>query len=435
MYKPSKYNYYIENEDRVIYFNGLTGFLFPFKKEEHLKLQLLLEDCISFEINYPSICKKFKEWGFIVDDSFDEIDEIRLRNRLAVFDSKYYHLILNPTLECNFGCWYCYEKHLPSKMSNETMKRVKKLIDILVNKNKINRLDISWFGGEPLIYFDNIVYPLSLYAKEACSEIKYFCQITTNAFLITKSMIDKMKIMGVNSMQITIDGDEDTHNKIRNEKGIPSFNRIVNNIISICESIPSISIALRFNYTDNSLNEKMINILDKIPIQYRRNISPYFQRVWQTYKKNTTFFNNDKLLNIRNKCIKKGYNVSTINSIFKIGESHTCYMDRINTIMINYDSKIYTCTARDYSEKYTIGELHDNGEICWDNKKAAQKFGKAPFENIKCLECKHLPLCMGPCSQSMLDHSNLDNKDYCRLSVSEITPERFIIERYISMYH
>ena len=85
MYKISKYNYYVDLDDSVIYFNGFTGVLFPIKKTEHDRIQSLFKDCISFEINYPSVFNKLKEWGFIVDDLLDEVDRIRLCNKLTVF--------------------------------------------------------------------------------------------------------------------------------------------------------------------------------------------------------------------------------------------------------------------------------------------------------------------------------------------------------------
>lgn len=434
MYKISKYNYCVNLDDSVIYFNGFTGVLFPLKKIEHDRIQSLFKDCISFEINYPSVFNKLKEWGFIVDDSLDEVDRIRLCNKLTVFDNEYYNLILNPTLECNFNCWYCYENHVKGKMSKETIEKIKKHVDYIVKEKQVKNFNLAWFGGEPLLYFDDIIYPLSIYAKEVCKDILYSLQITTNAYLITLDMINRMKEIGVCSFQITIDGEETTHNKIRNEKGIPSFSKIIENVILICENIPGVRISLRFNYTDSSLNDSLITVLDKIPLKYRKNISPYFQRIWQTYKKSDILTDNEILLSIRKECKIMGYSISLVDCTFRVGKYHACYMDRINTVMINCDSKIYTCTARNYSEKYVLGELNDLGKIVWDMTAFAKKYGRATFENNKCVECKHLPICFGACSQVTSENRDYKVNNYCRLSVTEVTPETFIIERYKSFY-
>ena len=129
MYKTSKYNYFIENGGSVIYSNGLSNQCFSVKKIEHERLQLLLNDLISFEINYNSVFLKFLDWGFIINDDIDEIDIIRYRNRKATIESRDYNLVINPTLECNFNCWYCYENHPKGYMNKNTVELIKKHVD------------------------------------------------------------------------------------------------------------------------------------------------------------------------------------------------------------------------------------------------------------------------------------------------------------------
>ncbi|MFR3188889.1 MAG: radical SAM protein [Phocaeicola sp.] len=71
------------------------------------------------------------------------------------------YIIINPTLNCNFKCWYCYETHeRNSKISFETVQSIKKYIQNELNTNcQLKSIRIDWFGGEPLIYKE-IVYSL-----------------------------------------------------------------------------------------------------------------------------------------------------------------------------------------------------------------------------------------------------------------------------------
>ena len=50
--------------------------------------------------------------GFIIDDSDDEILEIQKNIKSLDFDDTYAEIRLNPTLDCNFKCWYCYERDM-----------------------------------------------------------------------------------------------------------------------------------------------------------------------------------------------------------------------------------------------------------------------------------------------------------------------------------
>ena len=116
MYQLSFYNYYVNNGDRTIYFNSISGQIFSVSEQENQFLQNQFNDLISFELEYNSMFKKFVDWEFITDTERDQKDVIRLINHKKVFLDKTYRLVLNPTLECNFRCWYCYEDHVTGKM-------------------------------------------------------------------------------------------------------------------------------------------------------------------------------------------------------------------------------------------------------------------------------------------------------------------------------
>ena len=47
------------------------------------------------------------------------------------------------------------------------------------------------------------------------------------------------------------------------------------------------------------------------------------------------------------------------------------------------------------------------------------------FRNSKCMKCKFLPLCWGPCCQKLLENPDGVEK-YCQLNNMEISVEDFI---------
>ena len=434
MHKQSKYNYIIPQDERFVYFNGISTRSFSMSAEEHEKLKPLFSDPISFEINYPSIFKKFTEWGFFVKEDIDEVDILRYRHKMAVIDSRDYHLVISPTLECNFSCWYCYQEHPKGYMNEDTKKKVMAHIKYMIEKKHITRLDLGWFGGEPLLYFDEVVYPISSYAKSLCQkhDIPYRANATTNGSKIDLAMIEKMKEIDLTSFQITIDGDPKRHNLIRNEKGKPSFDIIMNNICNLCEKIKNIHINLRLNYDDETLKSKELEkVFESIPKKYRKLISPNFQRVWQTFTQQN---NEDKVsenlrrLHLSDHCKSLGYVTGSLTNTFFIGTHYKCYADRSYYTKINYDGKLYSCTARDYTEDYEIGILLENGKIVYNVEKQIKKLARATFENEMCLSCQYLPLCLGPCSQKIMETDRSQLAHICNLKLTEISPKTAILD-------
>lgn len=434
MNKLSGYNYFVPQGSRMIYFNGISNKVFSLDRQEHGKMQMLFQNLEIFEQKYSSIFEKFQQWGFVVPENRDEVKYLLYKNKQAVFQDKNYLLIINPTLECNFSCWYCYEKHPKGKMSEETKERIIKHIKYMVEKERITALNLSWFGGEPLLYFDEIIYPISLYGKNLCEEtgIPFSNSVTTNAFLIDEKMIRKMDQIELNDFQITLDGDKKKHDKVRNEKGRPSFNRIMDNINMLLARSGKVSVLIRINYDNRTLEVcDLREVFNRINVDKRKLVQIDFQRVWQTADgikgENTT------LKFWFNLCCELGYKQEGMLSVFTVGLTHKCYADRLYHCELNYDGKVYRCTARGYDDKYVLGELTEEGNIRWRKWKMSERYGRATFENEICLACKYLPLCMGPCSQKMDETACQNVQDLCYLNLIEATPEQAILDYYRCM--
>ena len=131
MYKLSDYNYFLEHEGRMIYFNGMSGASFTMSMNEHKKVTPLLNDLLSFEKEFKSVFERFIKWGFIIPKEINEIDKLRFNNKVAVFSDKFYRLIMNPTTDCVFNCWYC-DQHSQHKggMTEDVKNRILKHMNI-----------------------------------------------------------------------------------------------------------------------------------------------------------------------------------------------------------------------------------------------------------------------------------------------------------------
>jgi len=439
MYKTSKYNYFVNYQDKVLWFNGISGAMFAMNQKKSEILELLLNNLASFKMMRPKLFDKLKESQMITYKKLNELDKIRYLNRKSIYNDKHAKITINPTRNCNFNCWYCVQPHEESIMSKEVINRIKSHISNLVAKKEINSLEIDWFGGEPLLGFNEVIYPLTKYCKKLFAEnnLKLEQHITTNAFLIDGAMIKKMQEINLNSFQITLDGDEKRHNKIRNNKGEPSFKTIMHNINLICKGINNPSITIRINYDKKTLNGNIKDIFDGIPKEYRKYIKINFQKVWQLKnkginEKGSLISEDVKVIELQDYANQLGFKPRLISNALTINKWHTCYVDKPNFKHFDFDGKVYKCTARDYSDKHQFGELSEGGIILWDKDKMSKMYGKSTFENEMCLQCKHLPLCMGPCSQKIFETPIQNLHEVCTFKNSDIKMEveTFVIDLY-----
>ncbi len=428
--KASRYNYFVDFENKTICFNGVSGKVFTVKYQEFQFLNSVLSSS-TLQKEKRELTNWLSDHHFLVNENDDEAELFRLKNRATVFSGPY-HMIINPTLECNFRCWYCYEQHPKGYMSAQVANRVKQYVDKLINEEKFEGLALGWFGGEPLLYFHEIVYPLATYFKSKIERLglPFIHNITTNGYYINKDMIRKFNEIGLYHFQITLDGDRETHNRTRNAQGVSSFDIILQNIINLCNDLPKSEILLRINYTNEIIAKDFSSILQVIPHKLRSHIRLHFQRVWQTVEKSPKC-NDDIARNIV-ALREMGFFVIPDNH-FSVKRTHLCYADRFNYIHVNYDGKIYKCTARDYSEDRSIGKLEEGGVIQWKSDILKKLYAKANFENEKCMKCKQLPICGGPCLQNTLDYNENKSDNFCIHRFKEMDVNTFIREYYLGM--
>lgn len=153
--KSSLYNTFLSITERTtVIYNALEDKTFILKGNI----------CVDNILSQPSnIRAKLENQGFIVPAEKDEYKSYVDKARQAEDDSKSFHLLINPTLNCNFSCWYCYESHIPSKMPEEVIEKIEKLIDNIYSEGR--NLTISFFGGEPMLYYDQVMLPILKYAQ------------------------------------------------------------------------------------------------------------------------------------------------------------------------------------------------------------------------------------------------------------------------------
>ena len=424
----SMYNLFLPFERKMLAYNSV--------KDKFMLLEYALYDLLQAAINesnpiglqeiHPDYFNALLQNGFIVDKEKDEYAEIREIIINTDQDESFFNIIINPTMNCNFKCWYCYENHIKSsKMSEDIINKVYKLIDNVTSKEKTKNLYLSWFGGEPLLYFDKVMIPILEYANHKTIEknIGFESDITTNGYLINQKMIDNFIKYNITHNQITLDGHRDLHNTVRNvneKRG--SYDEIINNVKLLCKN--NISTTLRINFTNETLNTvlNVIEDISDISNDDREWLEISFHQVWQTKEKGNLEMS-EKL-----KAIKKTFRD---NNFFVSGNTrdnirNSCYADKTNEVVINYNGDAFKCTARDFTKNNREGVLQEDGTIDWFEKNSTRLMAK--LNNKPCQTCPILPLCGSGCSQVAFENNG---EDYCVYDFDiekkkEVVKEHFI---------
>ena len=233
--KSSYYNHFFRYDgDNHVAYNALTNALALIENE---KFELFNSFCKNEEALPEKLEEELKIGGFIIDDFIDELKTIEFRMLKARYNTEHYALTLVPSNDCNFRCDYCYQKDVFVERYM-TQKVQDKLVDILESKIKsIRSFSVCWFGGEPLLAFD-IVESLSNRFIKICkdNDVTYFSNMVTNGYLLTKYIIKRLNDVNCSSLQITIDGNPDIHNKRRPlASGDATYETIINNLKNGCD--------------------------------------------------------------------------------------------------------------------------------------------------------------------------------------------------------
>lgn len=337
--------------------------------------------------------------GIFVCDDADETEAYIRKREEYERSSGEYTITINPTLACNMSCWYCYESHknMPA-MSADVKQSVLLLIDKLLADNKLKKLNLSFFGGEPLLYFDKVVVDIINHAKMQCKafDAKLSIHFTTNAYLLTDSVLKQLEGLDV-SFQITIDGGKQVHDSVRKTKGgEPTYARIVEHIHQTLSR--GFSVGVRFNYTAKSIPSfiDVVKDFSHLPQEQKHLVNFTFQRVWQDNEGDASQVE-QQVEHIERAFEQAGLFVNNAKSYIV----PYCYADGVNTAVVNYNGDLFKCTARDFAPKSKEGTLAADGTLRWNER--LRKRMSIRHGSDTCLQCRIYPICHGGCSQMKLE--------------------------------
>lgn len=434
--KKSIFNINQRIEKGVLLYNTFTTSLVELS--DVLYKEIFIEDNFSL----PEVAALYS-MGFLVDDTYDEIEAMESIRRDVVKNSseKIANIIIAPTLECNAHCFYCFENgYRKGRMTQETADA---LVEFLVKHWNGEKLGITWFGGEPLLASDIIDY---ISEKLTERNIIYGCKITTNGSLFEKHIAEKAKsLWHVEKVQITIDAVGDEYNRIKNydKQYQDAFSLVMRNIQDAL--LLGINLKIRINFDPNKQDEalKIMNYLLK-RFDKSEHLKIYFAPIDA---------DDEIVKNISNDFDE--YEEHPYISLIKFGRKHHLYrgfpdMEDDATADHEYDShgllkklKIYPSPINCYATCPNVFSIAPNGDIYKCHRALGRKeyasgniktgiekndaynfFCNTNLTYDECNVCPILPICQGGCKINAQFYSG---KEAC-------APSKAIIKDLILLY-
>lgn len=261
-------------------------------------------------------------------------------------------------------------------------------------------LTLTWYGGEPLLAYQVIEKILNRISSELSIKITRHSMIT-NGYMINDDVIRLFQKYPLDSMQITLDGTKERHNKLRSLKAnhAPTYDRIIDNIDTVVSKLPNTELHVRVNIDKNNVND-FYQINEELKNKYKGKrivvypgiirlenegrtnlVEPAFGR-WETAY---------LLFDLYNKGIIDG-NIYPIHRIAK-----TCCALCVNSYIIGPTGEIYKCW-NDVSDMSKVIGYINKPDI--ENKTLYYRYheGCAWYNDSLCKSCFFLPICNGKCA-------------------------------------
>lgn len=419
--KESNYNLYAEIKGKTLCFNTISNSFVWMPARLHAQLR-----GGAFGEMSESELQTLTENHLLIEDDADELEGLIRNYRETVSeDSATYQLTLLPSLDCNLRCWYCFETHVTgSRLDRQTQDAIFKHVERVCRRENIRYIQVELFGGEPLLYFEEELYPL-LRRIKTCAEgmekqVSFF--FVTNGVCIEERMIPLFAELKA-SFQISIDGYREKHNQVKKIPGSREdvYERIMRTIHRLASAYETY-INLRINYDNQTLRHIEDVVKDILDIDPRR-LGIHLERVWQTGGTGASEYDMNRILAF---IMANGFTVSYMNLHRK---PVSCKAGNANQSVISWNGDVYKCSGRNFTQAHREGKLLPDGTIAWEKEKLEKRMSILTYDNEDCLACKLLPLCCGPCCQKQLDTPG-EIRRYCQERLMEISLNDFIVYQF-----
>ena len=337
--------------------------------------------------------------GILVFEGVDETVVFKEWKDRHVHDFSTMRSKILVTRKCNNQCTYCILVLEAKDMSAAIARKMDDFYLEQIESNHPQQVRDDYLGGEPLMNLDVII--------ESASRRFYFCKgkgidygftITTNGTLVTPTVMERLKAVGLTAVRVSLAGPAEIHDRLRPAVGGgKTYEKIMKNLEKISGSIPiriecqydaGASDVKRIPEMLDDMNHRNIRVQDMAftPILEKRGESGFCTGMGDV----------EIFLFLKQAALQHGVPVSSS------APSNACMTDFRSILVFDTDGSIIPCPSL------------QGGEMAYGNVLTGIDFvAESQLLNRKlpdqCLnQCELLPLCMGGCRlQALTRHNDL----------------------------
>lgn len=269
-----------------------------------------------------------------------------------------------PTEACNFRCAYCYETFALKRMTPSLVSGVKRLIER--RAPRASRMQLSWFGGEPLLVPD-ILEEVGAHARRICqaNDVPFTSDCTTNGYLLSADRLSALPRAGIELLHISLDGDKHAHDETRVlASGKGTFDMIWRNLEAIADSALPVKVLLRLHYLDTTV-DSVLALARRITSRFGDDarFSHYFKAVGRLggpRDADLPIMNReDRAETERRLAAATGGMTPEQRRV----ASGSCYAGHPWSFVVRSDGSLSKCTVALYEPFNSIGRLNPDGTV------------------------------------------------------------------------
>lgn len=328
---------------------------------------------------------------YMVPEDFDEnksVQQLRAVIKKLNPSSRVTGVTILPTTECNARCYYCFESDHPRcTMTDQT---IADMVSYIAEKCKGEPIEITWFGGEPLVGAKQITQICKLLRERG---IEFSSSIVSNAYLFNETLIKTARNeWNVKVAQVTLDGTEKVYNEVKAyvHPGNNPYHRVLQNISALLEN--GIAVNVRLNVTVNNAAD-LSKLVDELSARFggKKGFTCYSHAVYEnvgfepiSYDEDTREWVDAQTIALDLKLQEK----KMLGSLARLPVLHTthCMADNGNSILIYPDGTIGKCENRSSLEG--VGDIYQG-----INNTKADRY-KETRQLSDCDKCPLFPDCV-----------------------------------------